>query len=45
MRNGVDERVEVECRKVRVLCLNEHNIGHVVPKQQKHSLVVQRVLL
>lgn len=31
MRNGVDERVKVESRQVRVLGLNEDHGGGVVP--------------
>ena len=31
MRNGVDERVKVESRQVRVLGLNEDHGGSVVP--------------
>ena len=31
VRDGVDQGVKVECREVRVLCLDEYNGGGVVP--------------
>lgn len=31
VRDGVDQRVKVECWEVRVLCLDEYDRGGVVP--------------
>ena len=32
VRDGVDERIKVEGWQIRILCLDEHNVRHVVPK-------------
>lgn len=40
VRDGVDERIKVECRQIRILCLDKHHIGSVVPILKNQIKVV-----
>jgi hypothetical protein len=37
--DGVDERIKVESREVRILCLYKYDIGSVVPEEEKMKMV------
>jgi hypothetical protein len=43
VRDGVDERVEVERRKIRILGLDEHHVGGVVPGDHRTELLKFKV--
>jgi len=36
--NWVDERIEVECRQIGILCLYEDNVWHVIPIQSQATV-------
>ena len=43
MRDGINERIEVEGGQVWILCLDEHYVGSVVPGQ-KVTVYIKRLL-